>query len=114
MEFTTLLNSAGSLVTGHVLGSAAGRSRYAQIRSGATNLVRHPKVQQVACDLVDRAKSNAHRLPDPAAHAVHMAATTLQDNLSRSTVPDQTVVPTPLQTQSRQRRSSPPQKCRPR
>lgn len=106
MKLTTLLNTVASLTAGYVAGSAAGRSRYAQIKTATTKLVTHPKVQQAAFDLAEQAKNNAHRLPTPAANAVDRAATALQDKLTRSPdavvdsagVPDLTAAPEPTAT----------------
>lgn len=86
MKLTTLLNSAGSLAVGYVLGSAAGRSRYAQIKAAAADLLLHPKVQQVACDLAEKARTNADRLPGPAAGLVSQAANRLEDQLTSPTI----------------------------
>lgn len=82
MKLSTLLTSSGSLAVGYVLGSAAGRARYQQIKTAANNLLRHPKVQQVAFDLADKAKTSAQRLPGPAAPIVDKAATRVQDKLT--------------------------------
>lgn len=83
MKLTTSLPIAGGLAVGYVLGAAAGRSRYQQIKSTVNDLVRHPKVQQVVSDAANQAKSNAHRLPRPAASFVSIATDRLGDRLTQ-------------------------------
>ena len=87
MKLSTILPLAGGLAAGYVLGTAAGRGRYRQIRSAAQGLWRHPKVQETVFDLADQTKANAERLPGPAAGVVGAAATRLQENLTH---PDDT------------------------
>lgn len=82
MKLSTAVPLAGGLAIGYVLGAAAGRTRFQQIKTAATELVRHPRVQQTLFDLADQAKSNAQRLPGPARPLVDQAATRLQDRLT--------------------------------
>lgn len=86
MKLSTALPAAAGLVAGYVLGAAAGRGRYRQIRAVATtavhSVVHHPRIQQLLFDLADRASSNATRMPGPAADLVDTAATHLQDTLT--------------------------------
>ena len=85
MRLSTAVPLAAGLATGYVLGAAAGRARFQQIATVATELVRHPRVQQTLFDLADQAKSNSQRLPGPAAPLVDQAATRFQDRLTHPT-----------------------------
>ncbi|HYP45504.1 MAG TPA: hypothetical protein VEQ66_09970 [Propionibacteriaceae bacterium] len=82
MKIRTLLPLSVGLAAGYVLGSAAGRPRYEQLKQSATDLVQHPKVQQTAFDLAGQVKANAHRIPGPAAGLVDTAATRVQDKMT--------------------------------
>lgn len=83
MKLTTKVPLLGGLAAGYVLGAAAGRRRYHQIRSAANRLISHPRSQQVVFDLADRAKASSHRLPGPAARLIAKSATRLEDRLTR-------------------------------
>jgi len=83
MKLATILPLAAGLGVGYVLGAAAGRGRYQQIKSGAAELARHPKVQQTLFDLADQVTSSSHRLPGPAADFVSATATRLEDRMTR-------------------------------
>lgn len=83
MKLTTLVSVAGGLAVGYLLGAAAGQGRYRQIKHTATDLVRHPRVQQTMFDLAEQAKANSERLPRPAAGFVATATTRLQEALTQ-------------------------------
>lgn len=83
MKLTTFLPAAAGLAIGYVLGTAAGRGRYRQIAAAVQTVVRHPKVQQTVFDLAGRVRSNASRMPGPAANLVDNAATQVQDTLTQ-------------------------------
>lgn len=83
MKISTALPFAIGLGTGYVLGAAAGRARFTQIKDAATNLAHHPNVQEVVFDLADRARANSHRLPGPADRLVSRAATKLEDEMTQ-------------------------------
>ena len=85
MKITTAVPLAAGLAVGYVLGAAAGRARFQQIKTAATKVVRHPKVQQTVFDLAGQAKSRAQGLPGPVASLADTAATRLQDRLTHPT-----------------------------
>jgi len=82
VKLSTILPLAGGLAAGYVLGTAAGRGRYQQIKSAANGVWRHPKVQETVFNVAGQAKTNAERLPGPAAGLVDTAATRVQENLT--------------------------------
>lgn len=96
MKLSTVLPATAGLVAGYLLGAAAGRGRYRQIRTAATTavnrIVHHPRIEQLLFDVADRASINATRMPRPAADLVDTAATHLQDTL---TEPDDDATTTP-------------------
>lgn len=83
MKLTTLIPLSGGLAVGYVLGTAAGRARYEQLKQRTHDLLHHPKMQQTVFDLAGQAKANAHRIPGPAAGLVDTTATKLQDSLTQ-------------------------------
>jgi len=83
MKITTAVSLAGGLAVGYALGAAAARARFQQIKTAATDLARHPRVQQALFDLAGQAKSKAEHLPGPAAPLVNQAATRVQDRLTQ-------------------------------
>lgn len=83
MNIRTLLSLSGGVAVGYVLGAAAGRARYEQLKQGATDVLQHPRVQQAVFDLAGQAKANAHRIPGPASRLVDTASTRVQDTLTQ-------------------------------
>lgn len=79
---TVIVLAAGSAV-GYVLGTAAGRARFEQLKGRANAFVHDPKVQQTVSDLAGQVKANAHYIPSPAAGVVGSAAGQLQNALKK-------------------------------
>ncbi len=83
MKLKTVLGLAGGIAVGYVLGTAAGRARFEQLKGRADAFVHDPKVQQTVSDLAGQVKANAHYIPSPAAGVVGSAAGHLQDALKQ-------------------------------
>lgn len=90
MKLSTLLPAAAGLGIGYFAGAAAGRGRYRQIVTAATKVVQHPRVQEFVFDVAGKARTNAAKLPGPAADVTDSAATRLQDYLTQ---PDDSATP---------------------
>lgn len=58
MKFRTMLASVAGAGVGYVLGAAAGRSRFEQIKAQAQRIVSDPEVRQKVADLPNQVKEN--------------------------------------------------------
>lgn len=89
MKLRSSLVIACSLAVGYVVGTAAGRQRFDQLKSRVTGVLRDPKVQQTVFNLADQVQASDH-IPAPVAGLVDAAATRVQDSL---TEPDEADAP---------------------
>ena len=74
MKIRTVLVAGLAAGIGYVLGTAAGRARFEQIRGKANDFLGSPQVQDTVSNLSDTVKQNAAKLPDPVAGLVNAAA----------------------------------------
>lgn len=95
MKLRTVLALAGGLAIGYVVGTAAGRGRFEELKQRGGELLHDPKVQQTVFDIADQVKANTERIPAPVADLIDTAATRVQENLTH---PDDTAPQTTTQT----------------
>ena len=74
MKIRTVLVAGLAAGIGYVMGTAAGRARFEQIRGKATDFLGSPQVQDTVANLSDTVKQNASKLPDPVAGVVNAVA----------------------------------------
>lgn len=74
MKIRTVLVAGFAAGIGYIMGTAAGRARFEQIRGKATDFLGSPQVQDTVSNLSETVKQNASKLPDPVANLVTAAA----------------------------------------
>ena len=74
MKIRTVLTAGIAAGIGYILGTAAGRARFEQIRGKATDFLGSPQVQDTVANLSDTVKQNASKLPGPVAGVVNTVA----------------------------------------
>lgn len=79
MKFRTMLASALGVGVGYVLGAAAGRERFEQIKSQATRIVNDPEVRQKVADLPTQVKENLPKAQSVVADKVSGAKDKAED-----------------------------------
>ncbi|MET0694726.1 MAG: hypothetical protein ABWX96_12900 [Propionibacteriaceae bacterium] len=84
MKLRTLVVIGGGIAVGYVLGTAAGRARFEELKQRASVLAQDPKVQQTVSDLAGQVKANAHYAPSPLSDVVGAAAGKIQESLDHS------------------------------
>ena len=87
MKLRTVLGLGTGLAVGYVLGTAAGRTRFEQLKRRASELASDPKVQQTVSDIAGQVKTNAHHVPGPVSGIVGQAAGKIQETLSQQSQP---------------------------
>lgn len=97
-----LLVLAGGVV-GYVLGTRAGRERYAQIKRGSSKLWNSPPVQAGVAEAESAAKQAAAATGDKVAEA----ASTLKDKVTSTAEPDDEPPVRPVAPEARQTGSAP-------
>ena len=88
MKLRTLIVLAGGLAVGYLLGTAAGRQRFEQLKTRVTGVLHDPKVQQTVFDLADQVQASDH-IPGPVAGLVDSAATRVQESLTEPDTTDE-------------------------
>ncbi|HYP44716.1 MAG TPA: hypothetical protein VEQ66_05920 [Propionibacteriaceae bacterium] len=79
MKFRTMLASAFGVGVGYVLGAAAGRERFEQIKSQAQRIVTDPEVRQKVADLPTQVKENLPKAQSVVSDKVQGAKGKTQD-----------------------------------
>ena len=74
MKIKTVLIAAIAGGAGYVLGTRAGRGRFEQIKTKATEFASSPQVKETVTHLAEEVKKNADKLPDPVANVVTTVA----------------------------------------
>jgi hypothetical protein len=84
MKLKTLVVIGGGIAVGYVLGTAAGRARFEELKARASVLAQDPKVQQTVSDIAGQVKANAHYAPAPFSGVVGAAAGKIQETLNHT------------------------------
>ena len=94
MKAKTVLIAAVAGGVGYVLGARAGRGRFEEIKSRASDLAHSAPAQEAAAKLATEVKKNTSSLPDPVANVINNAA----DAVAEAPKPDVTSPTTPSPT----------------
>ena len=78
MKIKTILVAAVAAGAGYVLGTRAGRAKFEQLKSRASEFAHSPQAQEAVAKVADLAKQNAGKLPDPLADVVTSVADSVQ------------------------------------
>ena len=85
MKIKTVIVAGLAGGIGYLLGTKAGRARFEQIRTRATEFVESPKVQETVSNLSETVKQSAHKLPDPVAEVVTAVADSVKESTTAPT-----------------------------
>lgn len=94
MKAKTVLVAVVAGGVGYVLGTRAGRERFEEIKSRASDLAHSPQAQEAASRVAAEVKKNTGSLPDPVASVINTAADAVAEAPKPDTTPG-TTTPTP-------------------
>lgn len=87
MKAKTVLVAVVAGSVGYVLGTRAGRERFEEIKSRASDLAHSPQAQDAAAKVAAEVKKNTGSLPDPVANVINSAADAVAEAPKPDTAP---------------------------